>query len=440
MESQPQEILAFIIKNIHAQQDLQSIRLVNRQLAATATPFLFSTIPVWLGLKSLEVLTSLSDHPQLAHHVKTLVISPLRFIEHQDASIYEPSIRSWLVHHYPSSSVSHDLMLASCMTAYEMYIKRQRILGAKSLDLKILTRAMDSFPRLRELNIDFNDIYIGAEELTDAFGFFYNQDFLTRDCEYTIPLVMRAMSSSRARIKSFKFGDNYFYSQMPEFGQVACSDNPARPSACPTCSHPMDLPLDQHAPPSSTMSPWAMHKTLSALKNYECEQALRGVKELFVSTVKVPSNDVPSLSALYDGTRQIIGHLPQLEVFKLGYVDTGGEPNSLDRTIVGVFGISRLHHLRDVKLSEIESSGHDLINFIERHAKTLVDVRFEYATIVDSDWPTVLTHLRNVSFSGLKTFILEDCFPLMRFCCRDEDIAVHDYILRRSERIIDVPV
>lgn len=73
MERLPQELLRFLVEDIEPTRDLQAIRLVNKALAAAANPFLFHTIPVWLSLKSLQRLTSLSEHSGLASHVHTIV-------------------------------------------------------------------------------------------------------------------------------------------------------------------------------------------------------------------------------------------------------------------------------------------------------------------------------------------------------------------------------
>lgn len=73
MERLPQELLRFVVKDIESIRDLQALRLVNKALAAAANPFLFYTIPVWLSLRSLQRLASLSEHSGLASYVHTIV-------------------------------------------------------------------------------------------------------------------------------------------------------------------------------------------------------------------------------------------------------------------------------------------------------------------------------------------------------------------------------
>lgn len=71
MRSLPQELIEIINAHVAkhddyiARQDLRSLRLVNKAFSYLATASLFATISFWLGLKSLEHLTLISEHPQM---------------------------------------------------------------------------------------------------------------------------------------------------------------------------------------------------------------------------------------------------------------------------------------------------------------------------------------------------------------------------------------
>jgi hypothetical protein len=73
LQTLPQELLRLLLENVKSSRDLQAIRLVNKALAAAANPFLFRTIPVWLSLRSLQSLTFVSEHSELASYVHTIV-------------------------------------------------------------------------------------------------------------------------------------------------------------------------------------------------------------------------------------------------------------------------------------------------------------------------------------------------------------------------------
>lgn len=71
MRSLPQELIEIIVAHVAkhddyiARKDLRSVRLVNKAFSHLATVSLFATVPFWLGLKSLEHLTLISEHPQM---------------------------------------------------------------------------------------------------------------------------------------------------------------------------------------------------------------------------------------------------------------------------------------------------------------------------------------------------------------------------------------
>lgn len=71
---------------------------MNKALAAAAAPFLFEVIPVWIGVRSLERLTTISEHPQLSQYPKQIIFSPIRFIDYQDDSLYEDQVKDWIEH------------------------------------------------------------------------------------------------------------------------------------------------------------------------------------------------------------------------------------------------------------------------------------------------------------------------------------------------------
>ena len=71
MRALPQELIEIIVVHVAkhddyiARKDLRSLRLVNKAFSHLATVSLFATVPFWLGLKSLEHLTLISEHPQM---------------------------------------------------------------------------------------------------------------------------------------------------------------------------------------------------------------------------------------------------------------------------------------------------------------------------------------------------------------------------------------
>ena len=46
-------------------QSLKHLRLVNRRFSNAATPLLFQTVGLWIGLNSLSKFAALSKHPEM---------------------------------------------------------------------------------------------------------------------------------------------------------------------------------------------------------------------------------------------------------------------------------------------------------------------------------------------------------------------------------------
>lgn len=80
LERLPKELLHEILVDL-SKEDLLGLRRVSKTLARETAPFLFQIIPAWLGSKSLERLTALSEHPQISQYIGKIVVSPLRFVE-----------------------------------------------------------------------------------------------------------------------------------------------------------------------------------------------------------------------------------------------------------------------------------------------------------------------------------------------------------------------
>ena len=107
--------------------DLPAARFLNKQLKAIAAPRLFDTIPLWISLKSLESLTSLSKHPEPSSYVEKIVFSPLRLKDHKQDSKYLSKVRTVLG--YDTNSLdSVALQYCRYKAAYRAFIEAQRYL------------------------------------------------------------------------------------------------------------------------------------------------------------------------------------------------------------------------------------------------------------------------------------------------------------------------
>lgn len=207
MDQLPQEILQHIFHDEELSiSDLESLRLVNKALAAAAAPFVFHTISVWFSLTSLERLTSIAEHHQLSSYVKQLIFSPLRFQEISDIDQYEANVRTWMKYRHTSLGTL-SLNLTRHVAAYRSYLDLQHRLTQKGEDLEILTWALSKLSHLETFIFSFWNSLIGFHELTKAFGPFRAGDLLTCDPDHLLPVVVRALSESQRKIKVFKLGE-----------------------------------------------------------------------------------------------------------------------------------------------------------------------------------------------------------------------------------------
>ena len=143
LEKFPRELL-YGIMSILPRQDLFRVRLVSKTFAAAAASSLFQTVPVWLGLTSLDQFKAISEHPRLSQHVKEIVFSPLRFIDYGSAEQYLDQTRNLASHR--SWDDFQILTSAGHIAVYEGYIEAQRHLSSQGIDSKILIDGMRRLP------------------------------------------------------------------------------------------------------------------------------------------------------------------------------------------------------------------------------------------------------------------------------------------------------
>ena len=123
----PAEILKAIIEDV-PNTDLPAVCLLNKKFSILAAPKLFSSIPLWIGLKSLGNLTNLASHTQLRVHVKEIVFSPVRIIEPKDAGVYFADVEEAWEYELDSASAV-TLRLGELLASYHGYLAAQEYLA-----------------------------------------------------------------------------------------------------------------------------------------------------------------------------------------------------------------------------------------------------------------------------------------------------------------------
>lgn len=413
LEKFPRELLYDIVSTL-PRQDLLRVRLVSKPLATAAAPSLFQMIPVWLGVKSLERLKAISEHPQLSQYVKEIVFSPLRFIDHGSPDQYLDQTRN-LASQRSSWEDSQVLTSAEHVAAYRSYIRAQRRLSLQGIDSKILIEAMRRLPRLSNITVDFLNFNIGCLELMSAFGILEAGLSLTYDCEHLLPLIFGAIVTSKATIKTFKLGEHEEFRQHASQGfSTNCS-----------LLDSLDQAQTSERNHPRTISSEALLNTFYLADEPNGRKALGNLRALEISSIETNFDHGRELEETMTAIRQLIGLSPNLEKVTLGEISdkVSGKMPSL----IGVFGSSQLKCLKKLDIYNYESETNDMIRFFRRHSATLVEIRLGWMTILGGNWSSLLTRLKEVEFIQLEQFILNDCDD------NEVDLEVQHYVLGKTD-------
>lgn len=411
LEKFPRELLHDIVNTL-PRQDLFRVRLVSRTLATAAASSLFQTIPVWLGLKSLQRFKAISEHSQLSQYVKEVVFSPLRFVDYGSADQYLEEVRN-LASHGSSWEDFQALLSASHIAAYKSYIKTQRHLSSQGIDSKILIDGMKRLPQLSSITVDLLNFNVGCQELMSEFGTLKAGLLLTYDCEHLLPLVFGAMVASRATITTFKLGEHEEVRHNPEQRHgTRCSLLESLDTA---------QTVERHRP--RTISSEALLNTFYLADEPNGRETLSQLRTLEISSIETNLDHGGELDEAMTAIHQIIRLSPDLEKLTLGEINdkmSGARPSLTD-----VFGSITLQRLQKLDIYDFASDSDEMIHFFRRHAATLVEVRFGWMTLYGG-WSSLLTRLRDVKFLRFKHFILNDCDD------NEVDLEVVDYVLGKT--------
>ena len=126
----PTEIVKSIVDYL-PRADLPATRFISKEFNVVASPCLFQIVPLWLSIKSLDNLTTLSRHP-FRMYVEEMTFSPLRVLEYVDESKILLEVKSLLEHESDSMSQT-ALRYEKYRSAYQAFINAQRYLAEGAL-------------------------------------------------------------------------------------------------------------------------------------------------------------------------------------------------------------------------------------------------------------------------------------------------------------------
>ena len=418
MDRLPQELLCLVVQNIeHGNADaLRSSRLVNKALSAAATPLLFEVVTVWIGVRSLERLTAISEHPQLSRYPRNIIFSPVRFIDYEDDNLYRDKVKNLPEHRFGSPNRS-ALLLAKHMSVYRSCIEMQRQLSLNALDVAILAKAFSQLPRLSNLDFDNDGPWIGGEELIRSFGTFKATDLLTCDCYHTYQVLVEAMAASPIKFKSFLFGHiegtSDIYSSLEHHSRAITGLSPG-----PTLTAGESLP----SRPACMLSQ-ALSETICAKHMWICKDAFCGLRGFRTGEIWVEDDE--ALTGVANAFRYLMLSAPGLETVTLVDIEYTAENRLL--TLDNLVPSEGLTNIKTLYIECHETSIEFLNDFFGRHGHTIVEVDFWRLKIAGSDWVKALVALRALDFPLLTRFALHYCDG------EHGSLQVQDYLLKKTD-------
>ena len=391
MDKLPRELLRELLQYL-PRTDLPSVRLLNRTLAAEAEPYLFHSIPLWIELKSLEALTGVSEHPRLSRYVKEITFSPLRFIEHEDRSLYQAGVRDSL--EYESASLSsHILRLGHHMAAYDSFRAGQHYLAANSSDVKILSHAFGKLPQFKSLVVDYFSL-IAATRLYKAFGGYdskkYKPGLVARDGEYSLPVLFKALANSKVAISTFRIGHSQTYELDPDTFRNRLES----------------LQISPVFYGKRTIS-LALWKTFARIDEYRFRETLRDLRTFEVEERQTDGVGRGDIDQLMTGIGTILRWGSNIESIVLPSIGADASDDLPMLSMVGLFPNFGLKNLQKLKLQSFTTTLSYFTVFFHRQGKRLKEIEFEYVRISDAEWSTALLRLRAMKFPDLVTFYVD---------------------------------
>ena len=394
MDKLPPELLRQLLQYL-PRSDLPSVRLLTRTLAVEAEPFLFHTIPLWIELKSLEALTSISEHPRLSQYVKEVEFSPLRFIEHEDRSLYQAGVRDSL-EYQPASLSSHILRLGHHMAAYDSFRAGQHYLATNSSDVKVLSHAFGKLPQFRSLVVDPFSMF-AAIRLYNAFGESdskaYKPDLVACDGEYGLPVLFKALANSKVAITTFRIG----LSQ-------ALTSTYLNPNISRNNFESLSTSPVLYAKQTISRGLW---KTFTRTDEHRFKETLRNLQIFEVNEMQPEGVDRVDIDQFITGVRTILRWSSNIESIVLPRIGAYASDDLPMPSMVGLVPNYGLKKLEKLKLESFTTTLSYLVLFFRRQGKRLREIEFDDVVISDAEWSHALLRLRTLEFPDLVTFQVE---------------------------------
>ena len=329
------------------------------------------------------------------------MFSPLRFVKWKDPFSYQSSVRS----RFERDTFSHNVFSLSFgkhVAAYKGYVEAQDYLSKKSQDTKILIRALRHLPRLKNVTVVSKNRIIGAREIMSAFGKL-NGNEVTLDSEYTLPVLIEALSVSERELDNFKIA----FDESTSFGLFSMSRRTFNDSHEPCFKYISVPPKDV-----TVKALWNAFQGDNGTIRQKAITLMRRLREFSMSGLEIDSNDVIGFHQWSMALEPIVGFSSRLEELTICpyVIGTHGENDprlQLSSILHKSIYFSNLQYLT---LEHVESPESLLVELFTKCSCSLVYVTLMYVRIINSgSWSDVFRKARNATFKVLDDFKLLHC-------------------------------
>lgn len=329
------------------------------------------------------------------------MFSPLRFVKWKDPFSYQSSVRN----RFERDTFSHNVFSLSFgkhVAAYKGYVEAQDYLSKKSQDMKILLRALRHLPRLKDVTVVFKNGIIGAREIMSAFGKL-NGNEVTLDSEYTLPVLIEALTESEREIDKFKL----VYDERTWFGLFSMSRRTFNDS------HETRFKYISEPPKGVTVKAlWnAFHGNNGTIRQ-KVITLMGRLREFNMSGLEIDSNDVIGFLQWSNALEPIVGFSPRIEELSISPTVSGtlGENGQRLHLSYILHESSHFRHLQFLTLEHVKSPESLLVELFTKSSCSLVYVTLMYVRITSGgSWSDVFRKARNADFKVLDDFVLLHC-------------------------------
>lgn len=389
MDKLPPELLQLVISDKGlSNADRERLRLVNKKLSAAVAPIHFHTISVWISLTSLQRLTNIAEHENLSSYVKEIIFSPLRVKRIRKFNRHLARVTKWMSYSHTSLAPLF-LSVVKYRTAWKNYIDTQDRLASESSDAAILIWALTKFAQLETCKFDLANECIGSRELIKAFGAFKAHGLLRYDCDYSFPLLIKALSESNTRIQVFEI-DVY---ERRSRGTIDLPHAAYK-------SHPPSYPDTRFAYAFAKSFGFGDDKTRTA--------AFSQLRSFVMDSLAIDGGVAMNASQIDVSFNSLLSSAPLLEKVTIGEISPCSRTEAMPK-LKSTFPSTTMRFLRQLQIYFFNTIEEHVLGLLTGHSQTLEDIFFSRVLLEKGDWSSMLGQARDSDWPHLKFFRLEDC-------------------------------